>query len=160
MSYLKVHSNMCFSPKVVQAGNQAFGAWSRAAAFCSHFSPDEAFISFATAKKIAARGTWQILIRCELAKERADGYEILDCVLHYKPHGSRPRIADNMRSKICERDGFICHICGAPVDPDDVHLDHVKPFSRGGETTFDNLRVSHSRCNLSKSNKWDGVHNA
>jgi len=60
---------------------------------------------------------------------------------------SAPYIA---RAEIIERDGHVCHICGGEVEPGDIHLDHVLPLALGGTHHPDNLRVAHSRCNLSK----------
>jgi 5-methylcytosine-specific restriction endonuclease McrA len=54
---------------------------------------------------------------------------------------------------IWARDFGICHICGEGVDRRDTHFDHVIPLSRGGEHVFDNVRTSHSRCNVRKSDK-------
>lgn len=54
---------------------------------------------------------------------------------------------------ILERDGYHCHICGGDVLPDDVHFDHVIPLSKGGAHSEDNIRVSHSTCNLRKWTK-------
>lgn len=57
-----------------------------------------------------------------------------------------PRI----RNSIIRRDGLICRICGEPVEENDVHVDHVQPIHKGGKTVFTNLRVTHSRCNLTR----------
>jgi HNH endonuclease len=54
------------------------------------------------------------------------------------------------RQAIIARDNSTCHICGQHVETSDIHLDHVIPLARGGEHSADNLRVSHSTCNLSK----------
>lgn len=47
----------------------------------------------------------------------------------------------------------VCGICMAPANPDDWHVDHIIPLSRGGQHTLNNVQVSHPRCNLSKYNK-------
>lgn len=31
---------------------------------------------------------------------------------------------------------------------------HIKPYSRGGETTVGNLQVTHSVCNMRKGASW------
>lgn len=69
------------------------------------------------------------------------------------PSGRRPSISPTLRALVIERDGLVCGICGGAVDPSDVHLDHIKPFSKGGPTTFGNLRVTHSVCNMRKGAK-------
>lgn len=55
--------------------------------------------------------------------------------------------------EVLMRDGFVCHICGNDVEPDDVHFDHAIPLSKGGAHATYNVFVSHSRCNMKKSNK-------
>ena len=55
-----------------------------------------------------------------------------------------------LRGSVIQRDGLWCHLCGGDVEPHDVHVDHVVPLSRGGDSSPENLKVSHSRCNLLK----------
>jgi 5-methylcytosine-specific restriction endonuclease McrA len=57
------------------------------------------------------------------------------------------------REAIIARDCSICQICGLIVAPEDIHLDHIVPLSQGGTHTAANLRVTHSRCNLSRKRK-------
>lgn len=57
-------------------------------------------------------------------------------------------IPEDMKNKILARDGHTCRYCGNSRGT--LHLDHVYPFSKGGETSFDNLVTSCSRCNLKK----------
>lgn len=54
---------------------------------------------------------------------------------------------------VFERDGGMCHICLIGADPNDWHLDHIVPVSRGGLDRYDNVAVSHPFCNLSKGDK-------
>lgn len=56
-----------------------------------------------------------------------------------------------MRATIIERDGLVCGICGGGVEPDDVHVDHIRAIARGGRAMDPrNLQVTHSACNLRK----------
>ena len=57
------------------------------------------------------------------------------------------------RIEIWERDRGICHICGKYCDPNEWHLDHLIPLSRGGSHTRENVAVSHPRCNRIKGNR-------
>lgn len=60
-----------------------------------------------------------------------------------------------LRFKVMARDNFKCCLCGASpaTDPNVIlHIDHIKPWSKGGETTMDNLQTLCSKCNLGKSN--------
>ena len=59
-----------------------------------------------------------------------------------------------LRFKVMQRDNFKCCICGAsPAKNPSVELqvDHIIPWSKGGETVFDNLQTLCSDCNLGKS---------
>lgn len=68
--------------------------------------------------------------------------------------GERARAwRSGLRNLVIARDGYVCGICGGDVHPDDVHLDHIQPVSKGGPTTFENLRVTHSFCNISRGNR-------
>lgn len=66
-----------------------------------------------------------------------------------------PRDASlRLRFKVLNRDLFTCQGCGAsPAKKSDVvlHVDHIHPYSKGGETTLENLRTFCSKCNLGKS---------
>ena len=60
-----------------------------------------------------------------------------------------------LRYKVLARDHFSCCICGASPakDPSVVlHIDHIIPWSKGGQTTLENLQTLCSKCNLGKSN--------
>lgn len=68
--------------------------------------------------------------------------------LRYVPGPGRRAIRRAVRRLVIERDGFICGICANEVDPSDVHLDHIVPVSLGGGNDPENLRVTHSLCNI------------
>jgi hypothetical protein len=60
-----------------------------------------------------------------------------------------------LRSKVLLRDRFSCRQCGASPATTlgvELHLDHIVPWSKGGETTLENLQTLCSKCNLGKSN--------
>ncbi len=59
-----------------------------------------------------------------------------------------------LRFKVLSRDCFKCCICGASPAKDpsvELHVDHIIPWSRGGETEIENLQTLCSKCNLGKS---------
>jgi hypothetical protein len=59
-----------------------------------------------------------------------------------------------LRWKVLQRDRFTCRGCGASpaLKPGvQLHVDHVRPWSEGGETTLENLQTLCSTCNLGKS---------
>lgn len=45
------------------------------------------------------------------------------------------------------RDGYRCRWCGSP---DDLELDHIVPFSKGGACDLDNIQILCSDCNKRK----------
>lgn len=55
-----------------------------------------------------------------------------------------------VRRAVIERDGLVCRYCGQV--PNQVHIDHVHPISRGGSNDMSNLVVSCAPCNIEKSN--------
>lgn len=60
-----------------------------------------------------------------------------------------------LRYKVLLRDNFICVQCGAsPAKNQNVelHIDHIIPWSKNGETILENLQTLCSNCNLGKSN--------
>lgn len=67
-------------------------------------------------------------------------------------------ISERMRFRILLRDGFTCQSCGAsPLKTRNVelHVDHIIPWSKGGETEEKNLQTKCSRCNLGKGNAFN-----
>ena len=64
-------------------------------------------------------------------------------------------ISLRMRFLVLKRDNFKCCSCGASPAKDpsvELHIDHIKPWSKGGETTIENLQTLCSKCNIGKSN--------
>lgn len=57
--------------------------------------------------------------------------------------------------QVVRRDANRCQICGEYVEDDDIDFDHIIPYSRGGQTTVENLRLTHSSCNRKKSTKLE-----
>lgn len=63
---------------------------------------------------------------------------------------------------VFERDGWVCGICDGPIDkalrrPDllSKSIDHIRPLSKGGSHTYDNVQASHLCCNVSKNAKLE-----
>jgi len=64
-------------------------------------------------------------------------------------------VSKSMRFQVLRRDNFRCVYCGRSPGVDEVrlHIDHVVPWSKGGETVIENLRTSCRECNLGKGAK-------
>ena len=67
-----------------------------------------------------------------------------------KYQARRRAIKLKTRFAILERDGFMCIYCGKNGTEGTLHVDHVVPVSKGGETTEDNLVTACVECNLGK----------
>ena len=58
-----------------------------------------------------------------------------------------------LRALVLLRDGARCQLCGAiPQDGVRLHVDHIEPWSEGGETVIENLQILCEACNIGKSN--------
>lgn len=73
------------------------------------------------------------------------------------PHGIVDKynyspISVPQRRRIYARDNYKCVICGAG---DPLHIDHIKPVSKGGTSDDKNLRTLCKDCNISKGNRDD-----
>lgn len=51
------------------------------------------------------------------------------------------------------RDRGTCQICGQECLRKDASMDHVKPLSKGGFHTWDNVQLAHLKCNKIKGNR-------
>lgn len=70
-------------------------------------------------------------------------------------HITRRDINLRMRFIVMKRDNFKCCMCGrspATTPGLELHIDHIIPWSKGGETVIDNLQTLCSDCNLGKNN--------
>ena len=63
-------------------------------------------------------------------------------------------ISDKLRYQVLKRDNFKCCACGASPAKEpsvELHIDHIIPWSKGGESTLENLQTLCSKCNIGKS---------
>ena len=62
------------------------------------------------------------------------------------------RTVYKLRFEILKRDNFTCQYCGkSQKDGATLHVDHIKPFSKGGRTIPENLVTACFECNIGKS---------
>lgn len=57
------------------------------------------------------------------------------------------------RSNILARDNFTCQYCGKELGAREATLDHVKPRSQGGKTTWENIVCCCTHCNRRKGGR-------
>ncbi len=67
-------------------------------------------------------------------------------------HTTKRDISDRLKVKVLIRDGNKCRLCGITVTGNNIHFDHIKPWSKGGETILENIQVLCAPHNLAKGN--------
>ena len=159
MPWFRVSPHLYSHPKWRQASAGARALWisagSYTAAFGLDFMPDHC-LRIVNGQRRHARE----LVDLGLWEEVDGGWRIAPQphsrgrVLYTISAGDlREKIPQGLRRAVIERDGLQCRLCGHEVDPDDVHIDHIQPVTKGGRNRLDNLQVAHSRCNIRKGNR-------
>ncbi len=91
------------------------------------------------------------------SNEIIESHESTTTTTSYGHYTSR-NINIRLRFKVLARDNFKCCACGAsPAKDPSVELcvDHIIPWSKGGETVLENLQTLCSKCNLGKSDLYE-----
>lgn len=60
--------------------------------------------------------------------------------------------------RVLKRDNQICRRCSRPVLAEDIHFDHVIPWSKGGPTAESNIQLLCGQCNQEKSDRFEEEH--
>lgn len=63
----------------------------------------------------------------------------------------RGKVSNKLRFKIYKRDGYKCCKCGSKYN---LEIDHIKPVSKGGKSTEDNLQALCHYCNKAKGSDY------
>lgn len=82
--------------------------------------------------------------------EKLATQELIDEGALFPEANKRPPIPKEVVDTVWNRDGGKCVCCGST---ENLHLDHIIPFSKGGATNVENLQLLCQKCNLEKSNK-------
>lgn len=100
------------------------------------------------------RRTSHINERISSAKRSSyKGSRIKRVPLSLNPPDIRRSLNANERLYVAERDNYTCRYCSKKLDAKDIQIDHVYPYSAGGETSVENSVVSCRRCNLKKGSR-------
>lgn len=75
--------------------------------------------------------------------------ELIDNGELFGEQPKRPPIPREVVDAVYRRDGGRCVYCGST---ENLQLDHIIPFSKGGSTNLENLQLLCQKCNLEKSN--------
>lgn len=124
----------------VDTFKRRFGGWRKAL---------EAFVQY-----INSENDIEEMIEQDIGNIKEDANNDTERVEDIYKHRTSRNITLKMRFKILQRDHFKCCACGASPAKDskiELHVDHIIPWSKGGETEYDNLQTLCFRCNLGKS---------
>lgn len=95
------------------------------------------------------------------SKEALDSEEVVPNILELERkkipyrHKTKRDISDRLKVQVLIRDGNKCRLCGVTVTGDNIHFDHIKPWSKGGETVVENIQVLCAKHNLAKSDFYE-----
>ena len=64
-------------------------------------------------------------------------------------------IPPSWRKQILEKMNHRCQHCGTNLTKKKPHIDHIVPFSKGGDSILSNLQALCATCNLAKGNRDD-----
>lgn len=76
--------------------------------------------------------------------------KLIDDGILFGDETKRPPIPKEVVDAVYRRDKGRCVYCGST---EELQLDHIIPFSRGGATNIENLQLLCRSCNIKKSNK-------
>jgi len=82
-------------------------------------------------------------------------YDAKDITVSVKTKKTNRDPSLRLRFLVLKRDNFSCKQCGSSPAKNsavELHIDHIIPWSKGGETTLENLQTLCLKCNLGKSN--------
>ena len=152
----------------------AEGVWAPTAENGSTLSPGDVILEFDTTpeairlwcemqekerakrkRKIEEREKAEIAAQLKERQRRRDlekqvRLELIDSGELFGDQTKRPPIPRDVVDAVYRRDGARCVYCGST---ENLQLDHIVPFSKGGATSLENLQLLCQKCNLEKSNK-------
>lgn len=127
-----------------------FGGWRKALeAFVFYVNDDERSINFNNNETVDTSS----LTHTEENITESHNHAVTEVPVVQK-HKTTRTITVRLRFMVLKRDNFKCCACGASPAKDpsiELHIDHIIPWSKGGETTIENLQTLCSKCNLGKS---------
>ncbi len=102
-------------------------------------------------------GKWSDALKAfvEYINQDIDSISYPETNIELEGHKTSRDINLRLRFKVLQRDSFKCCMCGASPAKDAavvLHIDHITPWSKGGETVIDNLQTLCSKCNWGKGN--------
>ena len=79
---------------------------------------------------------------------------VSECFTETQEGRNRSRnISHSTIIRVVRRDNNTCQVCGKTLLDREIEIDHIIPFSRGGTSDENNLRVTCLKCNREKGNR-------
>jgi hypothetical protein len=123
---------------------------------CRELTKRGGFSTFAGATYKRRFGTWHNALRAFEAFVNKRGRRV-DLPKQAKPTPRPSReIGWRLRATILIRDNCLCCMCGASPAKDPavtLHVDHIVPWSKGGQTVPANLQTLCANCNIGKGDR-------
>lgn len=110
-----------------------FGSWPKAL---------EAFVEYINSEN-------SITQESEESKTTSETVQEIEPIFKHK---TKRNPSERLKVLVLMRDGNKCRLCGRILVGDEIHFDHIKPWSKGGETVLENLQVLCAKHNLAKGN--------
>ena len=93
---------------------------------------------------------WLVQVEHQQDPPKRTDLDAIQNEFHSAGERRRYSLTKEVREAVWERDGGKCVECLAK---ENIHYDHIIPFSLGGSNTIDNLQILCASCNLSKGNR-------
>ncbi len=151
-AYGKLLANYASDDAIIAAGEAAELLFCRAIAFLAT-SDSDGYITDGQLVRVVGAGMKDAVKRARKLVEvglwlrDGDGYRFSDAAPLYQPGKWRPRVPRAVRRAVFIRDGGVCVFCGGT---ERLSLDHIYPWSLGGEDTLENLQTMCVSCNCRK----------
>lgn len=100
-------------------------------------------------------GSWSSALEAFVNFANESDFKVEEYDLNTKVRSTGREPSLRLRWKVLQRDNFKCKACGASpalIVGVELCVDHIIPWSKGGETIIENLQALCSHCNLGKSN--------
>ena len=126
----------------------------------SELTRDEGVSRFAGFTYTHRFGSWRRALVAFRPAARARGLGAVTLPIRPKAKSPRRGPSFRLRAKVLIRDNCLCRMCGAGPATDvgiRLHVDHIVPWSKGGETVLANLQTLCSACNLGKGDILDAA---
>lgn len=106
--------------------------------------------------EVAAWDTWIERGPADAARLAGVGFEfpVPDVIVLMNYNGLPEVPVSFTRRNVYRRDGFQCMYCGDTPGLSDLTIDHVRPRSRGGTTSWTNCVTACFRCNARKADRY------